>query len=99
MKPVDTTIVGGGMITNDLILPSVYHLQRTGIAGTINICALNNAPLKALAANPDRSDAYYVLGQLYRELPGVISFGNVDAAVSFGRKAVDLREAQVKSGA
>ena len=25
---LDVTIVGGGMITNDLILPSVYQLQR-----------------------------------------------------------------------
>jgi hypothetical protein len=54
--------------------------------------------VKDLSVNADRSDAYYVLGQLYRELPGVISFGNVDAAVSLGRKAVDLREAQVRSG-
>ena len=29
-KPVDVTIVGGGMITHDQILPSIYHLQRTG---------------------------------------------------------------------
>jgi tetratricopeptide (TPR) repeat protein len=55
--------------------------------------------IKVLSINPERSDAYYVLGQLYRELPGVISFGNVDAAVSLGRKAVALRQDQVKSGA
>jgi hypothetical protein len=54
--------------------------------------------VKELSLNPDRTDAYYVLGQLYRELPGVISFGNVDAAVSLGRKAVDAREAQVQKG-
>jgi hypothetical protein len=54
--------------------------------------------VKELSINAERSDAYYVLGQLYRELPGVISFGNVDSAVSLGRKAVDLRDAQVKSG-
>lgn len=29
-KKIDITIVGGGMITYDLILPSLYHLQRTG---------------------------------------------------------------------
>ena len=27
-RPVDVTIIGGGMITNDLLLPSVYHLQK-----------------------------------------------------------------------
>ncbi len=56
--------------------------------------------VKELSINPERSDAYYVLGELYRELPGwPLSFGNLDAAVSLGRMAVDLREKQVKSGA
>ncbi|MGA2641566.1 MAG: hypothetical protein ABSG21_11775 [Spirochaetia bacterium] len=56
--------------------------------------------LKELSLNPDRTDPYYVLGELYRELPGwPVSFGNVDAAVSLGRKAVDARQAQVDSGA
>jgi predicted dehydrogenase len=53
MKPLDVTIIGGGMITFDLLLPSFYHLQRTGQVGRIAICALNNPPLKALAENPD----------------------------------------------
>ncbi|MDD5686711.1 MAG: Gfo/Idh/MocA family oxidoreductase [Elusimicrobia bacterium] len=57
-KAVDVTIVGGGMITNDLILPSVYHLQRTGIVGDINICALNNGPLKALKENKEIKEAF-----------------------------------------
>ncbi|MBN2302024.1 MAG: Gfo/Idh/MocA family oxidoreductase [Lentisphaerae bacterium] len=48
-KTLDLTIVGGGMITNDLLLPSVYHLQRTGIVGRISVCALDTPPLKALA--------------------------------------------------
>ena len=47
---IDVCIVGGGMITNDLILPSVYHLQRIGVAGKISICALNNGPLRATTA-------------------------------------------------
>jgi len=55
--------------------------------------------VKVLSLNPDRTDAYYVLGQLYRELPGwPVSFGNIDAAASLGRKAVDAREAQVQKG-
>ena len=49
MKPLDLLIIGGGMITCDLILPSVYHMQRTGRVGRITVCALNSAPLKALA--------------------------------------------------
>ena len=55
--------------------------------------------VKVVGLNHDRSDAYYVLGQLYRELPGrPLSFGNADAAVSLGRTAVDLRFAQVQAG-
>jgi hypothetical protein len=55
--------------------------------------------VKELSINPDRSDAYYVLGQLYRELPGwPVSFGDMAAAASLGRKAVDLREAQFQAG-
>lgn len=57
-KPVEVTIIGGGMITNDLILPSVYHLQRTGAVEKINICALNTPPLKALKDNPEFADAF-----------------------------------------
>jgi hypothetical protein len=55
--------------------------------------------VKELSINPERSDPYFVLGQLYRELPGwPVSFGNIDAAVSLGRKAIDLRRAQVQAG-
>ncbi len=55
--------------------------------------------VKELSLNVNRTDAYYVLGQLYRELPGwPVSFGNIDAAVSLGRKSVDLRAAQFQAG-
>ena len=55
---IDITIVGGGMITNDLLLPSIYHLQRTGVVGDISICALNTPPLKALKENKTLEDAF-----------------------------------------
>lgn len=57
-KVIDVTIIGGGMITNDLLLPSIYHLQRTGTVGQISICALNTPPLKSLVENPDFSQAF-----------------------------------------
>ena len=58
-KPgLEVTIVGGGMITFDLLLPSLYHLQRIGVVGSIHICALNTAPLKALAENPEFHEAF-----------------------------------------
>ncbi|HUI71452.1 MAG TPA: hypothetical protein VL354_13110 [Spirochaetia bacterium] len=80
------------------------NMGRWGeVKGVLN--ALGKAPLirdlllKVLSINPERSDAYFVLGQLYRELPGwPISFGNTDWAVSLGRKAVDLNAAQVAAG-
>jgi tetratricopeptide (TPR) repeat protein len=54
---------------------------------------------KAVAVKPDHSDSYYVLGQLFEQVPGFpVSFGDKDAAVSLGRKAVDLRAQQVKNG-
>lgn len=55
---IDVCIIGGGMITNDLILPSVYHLQRAGIAGKISICALNNGPLAQLKKNKELQEAF-----------------------------------------
>lgn len=46
-KP-QVTIVGGGMITQIQLLPTIYHLQREGLLGDIHICALNTPPLSAL---------------------------------------------------
>jgi len=57
-KPLDILIIGGGMITNDQLLPSIYHLQRLGVVGEITICALNSAPLKALADNAELRAAF-----------------------------------------
>jgi hypothetical protein len=55
--------------------------------------------VKDLSLDSSHSDAYSVLGQLYRELPGApLSFGNTDAAVSLGRMAVDLRVKAVQAG-
>ena len=34
-NPLQVLIVGGGMITHDQILPSIYHLQRLGAIGPI----------------------------------------------------------------
>jgi len=54
---------------------------------------------KDIGLNADHADAYFVLGQLFRELPGwPLSFGNADYGVSLGRKAIDLNAAQVGAG-
>lgn len=58
LHPIDVTIIGGGMITHDLILPSVYHLQRTGVVNNISVCSLDSSPLKFLRNSKDITDAF-----------------------------------------
>ena len=57
-QALDITIIGGGMIVTDLILPSVYQLQRTGWVGTIHICDRSPAPLRALKENAELKKAF-----------------------------------------
>lgn len=53
----------------------------------------------AIELNPSHKDSYYVLGQLYGQVPGFpIGFGNIDYAVSLSRKAVDLLGQELRSG-
>jgi D-galacturonate reductase len=66
---LDVTIVGGGMITHDLLLPSIYQLQRVGTVKEIKICALNSGPLKALAQSADLNKAFP--GQSFTALPSL----------------------------
>ncbi|MCW5978896.1 MAG: Gfo/Idh/MocA family oxidoreductase [Bryobacteraceae bacterium] len=73
MKP-QVTIVGGGMITNDQILPSLYQIQRQGRIGEIVICALQARPLKELADSEMFHRAFP--GQSFRASPAVD--GNLD---------------------
>jgi tetratricopeptide (TPR) repeat protein len=74
--------------------------QVKGILNSLMKAApMRDLLVKVVSLNPDRSDAYHVLGQLYRELPGKpLSFGNADDAVSLGRWAAELRAAQVRDG-
>jgi predicted dehydrogenase len=69
MSKIDVAIIGGGMITNDQILPSIYHLQRLGHVGEIGICALNSAPLRALAESAAFQEAFP--GQGFRAWPAL----------------------------
>jgi D-galacturonate reductase len=57
-QPMDVLIIGGGMITHDLLLPSVYHLQRMGRVGSIAVSALNSAPLRALKESATINEAF-----------------------------------------
>ncbi len=58
MTKSDVCIVGGGMITEVQILPTIYHLQRLGRVGDIHICALNSAPLKKLVESESLKKAF-----------------------------------------
>jgi len=83
---------------------SVAILGRLGqVRGVLNALSqagpIKELLFKVLAINPDRAIAWFVLGQLYRELPGwPFSFGNTDVGVSLGRKAVDLNTSPVDAG-
>ncbi len=57
-KPFDVTVIGGGMITRDLLLPSLYQLQRDGWVSDIRVCALNSAPLRDLAEDREIAEAF-----------------------------------------
>ncbi len=59
------------MITQVQILPSIYQLQRIGVVGDINICALNSAPLKTLAEDSMLKKAFP--GQSFEAYPSLDS--------------------------
>jgi predicted dehydrogenase len=63
------TVVGGGMITYDQLLPSLYHMQRQGAVGEIHVVALNARPLKALAESSLFARAFP--GQSFRPHPEI----------------------------
>ena len=50
MKPV-VAVIGGGMITHDQILPSLYQLQRAGVVGEIRVNARGADKLDALESS------------------------------------------------
>lgn len=47
---------------------------------------------RAVNSNPNHGDSYHVLGMLYDSVPGLISFGNKQYAVSMARKAIDNQD-------
>ena len=57
------------MITADQILPAIYHLQRMGDVGRIDVCALDSPPLKGLAESPLMAEAFP--GQRFTPHPGL----------------------------
>lgn len=57
-KPIDVTVLGAGMFVNDVVLPSLYHLQRIGKVGRIAITARGQHMLDALKSNREICEAF-----------------------------------------
>jgi len=79
------------------------NIGKWGQAKGILNALFKAAPMRdllqqAIAVEPNHADSYYVLGQLYAEVPGLISFGNDDYAVSLARRSIDLHEAELAAG-
>ncbi len=68
-RTIDVLIAGGGMITHDQHLPSLYHMQRAGHVGSIKISALNSPPLRHLAEEPAFAEAFP--GQTFQPFPAL----------------------------
>src|ERR1041385_6867966 len=61
------TVIGGGMIAHDQILPSLYQLQRLGRIGEITVCASRRSTVESLASAPGILRAFP--GQTFRAFP------------------------------
>jgi predicted dehydrogenase len=55
---LEAAIIGGGMITHDQILPSLFQLQRLGVLGAIRVCAQHGRTVRALAEAPALQQAF-----------------------------------------
>ncbi|HLY17152.1 MAG TPA: Gfo/Idh/MocA family oxidoreductase, partial [Bryobacteraceae bacterium] len=51
-------IIGGGMITHDQLLPSLYHLQRQGRIAAISVCASRFSTVRDLSRAPALQRAF-----------------------------------------
>ncbi len=55
---LDVLVIGGGMITVDQILPSLYHLQRLDRVGSISVCARRAATIRDCQADARIAGAF-----------------------------------------
>ena len=71
-------LIGGGMIAQVQILPSLYQLQREGAVGEIHVCGRRGVTLKTLADDPTLLEAFP--GQTFTPHP---DFTQVDPEAAF----------------
>jgi len=67
MTKPQVLIVGGGMITHDQLLPSLYHMQRQHRVGEISVCAQRAKTLIPLSSGGTLAEAFP--GQTFRGYP------------------------------
>lgn len=75
--PMQTLLVGGGMIAHDQLLPALYQLQREGLVGDITVCAQTGKTVQALAENATIRRAFP--GHTFRPLPDYRRGGDLTA--------------------
>ena len=96
-------------IAFDPCSPMGYYLKACNIGRRVqargNYASLPQADtmrkllVRALRIDPGFSGPWYVLGQLYEQVPGwPLSFGEAAWAVSLGRKAIDAGTAALSNG-
>ncbi|MGO9308634.1 MAG: hypothetical protein ACLQDL_06380 [Spirochaetia bacterium] len=93
-------------IARDPKNPMGYYLKACNIGRQVQAHAtlslvesMRTLLVTAAALDPQLSGPWYVLGQLYEQVPGwPFSFGNTAAAVSLGRKSLDAAASQVAAG-
>ncbi len=66
---IRVAVIGAGMIVHDQLLPSLYHLQRLGLAGQIDICSSRSRSVASLAKAPALRNAFP--GQSFRPWPAL----------------------------
>ncbi len=73
--------------------------QTRGVLASLNLVdPIRKLAEKAVSLDPTYGDPWFLLGQLYEQVPQFLSYGNVQWAVSLGRKAVDARTDEVERG-
>ena len=74
--------------------------QLRGVLNSLFMASdVRDHAVEAINRDDRYGEAYYLLGQLFRELPGrPLSFGNRDAAVSLLRKAGAIHEQEYRDG-
>lgn len=72
--------------------------QSQGVLNSLFLVGdMRDLLVHSIRVNPDYANSYYAFGRLLEQLPGGISFGDVDKAVNVGRKSIRLHEKDLES--